>query len=1026
MKWRSIGPWRAGRCLAVTGVPNQPLTYYMGATGGGIWKTTDGGNTWISISDSSFHSSSVGALAVAASNTQIIYAGMGERDIRSDLSFGDGVYKTTNGGQSWHHIGLKKSYSIAALAVNPNNPDLVYAAAMGNTFVPNATRGLFRSSDGGKTWNRILFKNDSTGCVDVKIDPSNPLILYASLWQAYRTPYSLSSGGPGSGLYQSEDGGDTWKLLSQNPGMPKGILGKIICAVSPANGNRLYALVENKVDGGAFFRSDDGGTTWKLMTTQNDLTVRPWYFSNVVADPKDENVVYVENNQFWKSIDGGKTFASIANDHVDNHAMWINPNQPQNFIMGDDGGAEVTFNGGKTFSAEYLPTGEFYHVNLDNTFPYHIYGDQQDNSSICISSRSSLDTVIGADQWYQVAGGESGYIVPDPTHPNLVYGGGYMGMLNTYNKITQQFHDISPFPEDMSGHGSIDYKYRFNWTFPIVFSPFHPQTLYVTSQYVHRSRDGGESWKIISPDLTRNDPKTEQPSGGPINLDNTGAEAFPNIFAFAASSVQEGILWAGSDDGLIHISTNDGKDWVDVTPPTQLLPSKALISMIEPSQLFPGTAFVAATRYQLGDNTPYLLKTTNFGKTWELITAGLPAHMYTRCIREDPNDPQILYCGTETGIYLSFDLGMHWQSLQLNLPLTPVHDIQVQKRDEDLVIATHGRGFWILDDLTPLYQIKDSLINAHSFLFAPRFAYRTAGGQSLAKNIQAGTNAPNGALIHYYFAKKPLHPVQLIFLTQQGDTVISYSSNHDATGKLVPVKKGFYSSPITLVPAIPTANSGMNTFLWNLQYAPPVPPLGGAVTENPLIAPTAVPGNYKVQLLDGDSLLQTQIFPIQEDPRIKVSLGDLNRQLVFLKQINASISADYQAVNKIRNIKKQITQLLGSFTDSLGAQTLRKSATPFLDSMNQIEDVLIQPKSKAPEDPIRFPVQINDRLAGLAGSVASADAAPNPQEYELFRLLDGQLKTQLGKLRELLQLDIPPFNKKAASWHKMGISILIP
>ncbi|MGP8215480.1 MAG: WD40/YVTN/BNR-like repeat-containing protein, partial [Bacteroidia bacterium] len=544
MKWRCIGPFRGGRSLAGTGVYGDPLIYYFGATGGGVWKSIDGGDSWQSIQDSNFTSSSVGAIAVAKSNVNIIYAGMGEVAMRNNISFGDGVYKSTDAGKTWKHIGLKDSWAIGKIAVDPQNPDRVFVASMGKIFGGGGERGLYRSMDGGKNWQRLLYVDDSTGCVDVKMDPTNPLILYASMWQAHRTPYSLSSGGKGSGLYKSIDGGDTWKLISQNPGMPVGITGKVICTISAANPNRLYAIVESK--NGGVFRSDNAGKTWTVVSKQNDLTQRPWYFSGIYADPKNENTVYILNVEFWKSIDGGVTWAKVPNQHGDNHDMWINPDDPKNWIMCDDGSAEVTFDGGRTFTAPRIPTCQFYHVNLDNDFPYHLYGAQQDNSSIRIASRTAGAT-IGPDDWFPVAGGEAGYIVPDPANSDITYGGEYDGQLSTYNKKTDQYKYISVYPEQHDGEGAEVEKYRFQWTYPISFSPWNNHILYVTSNYVHRSSDNGQTWETISPDLTRHDPKTLKPSGGPITLDNTGAEVYATIFAFAESPAKQGVLWAGSD-----------------------------------------------------------------------------------------------------------------------------------------------------------------------------------------------------------------------------------------------------------------------------------------------------------------------------------------------------------------------------------------------------------------------------------------------------------------------------------------------
>ena len=608
LKWRNIGPFRGGRSLAVTGVPGDPLTYYAGTVGGGVWKTTDGGHTWSCISDSNFHSSSVGALAIAKSNINVVYAGMGEVEMRGNISFGDGVYKSTDAGKSWKHLGLSATNAIGTIVIHPQNPDLVYAAAMGKIWgpTPNKERGLFRSRDGGKSWEKILYVDDTTGCVDVKMDPVNPTILYASMWKAYRTPYSLSSGGNGSGLYKSKDGGETWKLISENPGLPKGLKGKIICTVSPVDHEKVWAIVENEQYG--VYKSNDGGETWNRVSTMNDLTQRPWYFSQLFADPKSVNTLYVLNVRFFRSIDGGVSWTSIPNNHGDNHDMWINPENTQNWIMGDDGGPEITFDDGKNFSAQHLPTSQFYHVNLDNDFPYNVYGPQQDNSSIKIKSRTAGENISNND-WKPVGGGEAGYIVPDLLNPAITYGGDYDGFMTTYNEKNDQTRVVSVYPEQNYGIGAEKYKYRFNWTYPISFSPHDPKCLYATSNIVHRSFDGGQTWENISPDLTRHDPKTLKASGGPITIDVTGTETYATIFAFAESPVKAGVLWAGSDDGLVNLSTDNGKTWTNVTPKN--LPDWSMISYTEPSHFDAGVCYLSATRYKSGDTHPYLLKTTD-------------------------------------------------------------------------------------------------------------------------------------------------------------------------------------------------------------------------------------------------------------------------------------------------------------------------------------------------------------------------------------------------------------------------------
>lgn len=1010
MKWRCIGPWRGGRSLAVCGVIQDNQTYYFGAVGGGIWKTTNGGKTWLCVSDSTFKSSSVGAIAVAPSDPNIIYAGMGEAEMRGNISFGDGIYKSADAGKTWKHIGLEKSYAIQNIIVHPQHPDLVYASCMGKIFGANPERGLYRSKDGGKMWEQILSVDDSTGCVDVKFDPTNPSILYASMWQAHRTPYSLSSGGKGCGLYKSVDGGNHWKNISQNPGLPVGILGKITVTVSPVNPNRVWAMVENAAAGG-LFRSDDAGEHWSQINTDKNLRQRPWYFSQIYADPQDANGIMVLNVGAWISKDGGKNFSRYNNNHGDNHDLWWNPNDARNWIMGDDGGGEVTFDGGKTFSDLDFPTAQFYHVSVDSDFPYSVYGCQQDNSSIKIKSRTE-NFNIGTGDWFPVAGGEAGYLVSDPLDPHTTYGGEYDGQMSKYNDFTRQYQYVNPYPETWIGSAAESKQYRFQWTYPIVFSPHNPKALFVTSQFVHRSFDGGNTWEILSPDLSRHDPKTMKVSGGPITKDNTGAEVYADIFAFAESYVQPGVFWAGSDDGLIHVSKDEGKHWDNVTIPSSQMGEWSLISIIEPSHFDAATCYVAATRYKSDDTKPYLFKTTDYGKSWKLITTGIPANDYTRCLREDPNQKGLLYAGTERGIYISFDDGGRWQSLQLNLPVTPVHDIQVQKRDKDLVIATHGRSFWILDDLTPLYQLNDQMKNASFFLFKPRDTYKMQGGSFSSPEMQTGENAPNGVLIHYYLKNKPKKELKLAFFTAKGDTIITYSSVKDKKGEPVKISKDFYEDKKMKRPGILPVDSGMNTFLWDMRY-PDATQVDGTniMWAGSVVGPRAAPGNYSVKMLIGDSLIAQQTFAIMKDPRLTTSDADFAAQSDLLMKINKKLSETHKAINDINKAIGQINSYLGNVSDTALASSLKKSVQPTIDSLNAIAEQLYNPKAKAIQDVLAFPIMLNDKLAGVGSVVSSADTRPTKASYDAFNDISRRIDVQLSKLKKILGEKIPEFNR---------------
>lgn len=1008
LRWRSIGPWRGGRSLAVCGVIDNPKVYYFGAVGGGVWKTEDGGQSWLPISDTAFKSSSVGAISVAPSDPNIIYVGMGEAEMRGNVSFGDGIYKSVDAGKSWKHYGLENSGAIQNIIIHPKNPDLVYASCMGKVFGSNKERGVYRTTDGGRNWQQILAKDDSTGCYDVKFDPNNPLIIYAALWQAHRTPYSLSSGGKGSGLYKSYDGGNTWSDISKKPGLPVGLLGKITVAISAMNSNRVYAMIEN--ENGGLFRSDDAGEHWSLINSDKNLRQRPWYFSQIYADPLNDDGLIVLNVEAWLSKDAGKSFSKINNHHGDNHDLWWNPKNSDNWIQADDGGGEVTFDGGKTFSELDFPTAQFYHVNLDNDYPYGIYGAQQDNTSIKITSRTDGYDIDEYD-WFPVAGGEAGYIVPDPRNPDITYGGEYDGQLSKYNKKNNQYQMISVYPETWIGSGAASKQFRFNWTFPITTSSHNPEALLVGSQFVHRSLDGGHSWEIISPDLTRNDPKTIGLSGGPITKDNTGAEVYADIFALAESSVKQGVLWAGSDDGLIHVSTDDGKNWSNVTIPSAQLPEWALISIIEPSHFKEGTAYVAATRYKSDDTKPYLFVTTDYGKKWKLIVNGIRPGDYTRCIREDPNKEGLLYAGTETGVYVSFDGGEHWQSLQLNLPNTPVHDLQIQKREMDLVIATHGRSFWILDDLSILYQLNQRIRSTDAQLFKPRNAYRTDGGSYYEPDMQSGENAPSGVLVHYYLKNKPVAEVKLQFLTSAGDSIITYSSTKDKSGEPLKISKEFYEDKKLKRNGILTADSGMNLFRWNMRY-PDAEKVEGTnvMWAGSIIGPRAIPGEYKVRMYLADSLIGEQTFSIIKDPRYSASDADYASQFELLMRINSKLSETHTAINKLNSAAKTMSAYLGNITDTAQAATFRKFLTPVLDSLTAIKGQLYQYKATAPQDILANPIMLNDKLAGIASVVSSADTKPTIASGEAYKDIAGRIDVQLKKLELIFETKIPEFN----------------
>ncbi|MEW6455232.1 MAG: glycosyl hydrolase [Acidobacteriota bacterium] len=1005
MEWRNIGPFRGGRSTAVAGHPDLPYTYYFGGTGGGVWKTEDGGITWVNVSDGFFKTGSVGAIAVAESDPNVVYAGMGERCPRGNVSHGDGVYKSTDGGKTWKNIGLTDSRHIGKIVVHPKNPDIVYVAAMGHIFGPNTERGVFRSKDGGKTWEKILYKDNKTGAVDLVIDPANSRILYAALWEVYRNPWSLNSGGPGSGLHKTTDGGDTWVELTKNPGLPKGIIGKIGIAVSPAKPDRIWAIIEAE-DGGVF-RSDDGGKTWRLMNRERKLRQRAWYYTHIYADPKDPETIYVLNTGFYKSIDGGKTFpTTISVPHGDNHDLWIDQNNPLRMINANDGGANVSYNGGLSWTDQDQPTAQFYHVIVDNQFPYHVYGAQQDNTTVGIASRT---TGLGIDRpdWYPVGGGESGYIAVRSDDPNIVYAGSYGGLITKYNHHTKEIQNISVWPDNPMGSGARDLKYRFQWTAPIFVSPHDSNILYIGGNHLFKSTDEGMSWEIISPDLTRNDKNKQGPSGGPITKDNTSVEYYCVIFALAESPDKKGVIWAGSDDGLIHVTKDGGKNWENVTP--KELPEWTLISIIDASPHDPATAYVVATRYKHDDFKPYIYKTYDYGKTWKKITNGIPENDFTRVVREDPNHKGLLYAGTETSVYVSFDDGENWQSLQLNLPIVPIHDLMVHPREKDLVVATHGRSFWILDDLTPLYQLSDEIAKSKMYLFKPRDTYRMRGRDFMFPRANIGKNPPNGTIIYYYFKDKPEQEVKLEILDAKGNLVKTFTSMPKDEQPTIPEEIRIFFGEVG-TQKVP-ADQGMNRFVWDLRYPDAVTVPGALLWAGTTRGAVAVPGTYQVRLKVGENSI-TQSFEVKQDPRIKTTAQEFQEQFDLLIKIRDKVSEAHEAVNQIRDIRKQLNDLIKRLKESASEKTLVESANVIIKKLSAIEEEIIQVKIESSQDALNYPIQLNAKLASLAGVVASADTKPTKQSYEVFDDLSSKLNAQLSKLKEVIDTDLAAFNQK--------------
>ncbi len=992
LQYRSIGPFRGGRSAACTGVPGKPMTFYFGAAGGGVWRTDDGGSTWRNISDGYF-GGSIGAIALAPSDPNTIYVGGGEVTVRGNVSHGEGVWKSLDGGKTWEHVGLEDSRHIPRLRVHPTDPNTVYAAALGHLYGPSQQRGVFRSTDGGHTWDRILFVSDEAGAVDLVIDPSNPRVLYAATWQVKRTPYSLESGGPGSGLWKSTDGGDHWTEISRNPGLPQeSLLGIIGVSVSPVDSNRVWAMVEAS-DGG-LFRSDDAGDTWVKVNDQRNLRQRAWYYTRVYADTQDVDQVYVLNVQFWRSADGGKSFSPISTPHGDHHDLWIDPDEPRRMVIADDGGAQITYNGGINWST-YMnqPTAQFYRVTTDHYFPYRIYGAQQDNSTVRIASRSPRGQ-IGERDWEPTAGGESGFLAVHPDNPEIVYGGSYGGYLARRNHETGENRDVNIWPDNPIGRAIRDVKYRFQWNFPIFFSPHDANTLYAAANVLFKSTDEGQSWTAISPDLTRNDPVKQGPSGGPITKDNTGVEVYCTIFAAAESHLEPGLLWAGSDDGLIHVSRDGGQNWSNVTPPE--LPEWSQINSLELHPTEPGGLYVAATRYKLDDFKPYLLKTTDYGQTWTMINRGIdPAH-FTRVIRADPGRAGLLYAGTESGMYVSFDDGANWQPFQMNLPIVPITDLAI--RENDLVVATQGRSFWVLDDLTLLHQWTDSLVKQPVHLFASRPVYRgMRGGRD--SSLTAGTNPPAGVGLRVWLRDLPeAEPVSLTINDAAGNPVQVWSSS--------PEKKS-RQNKLEL-------KAGMNSVDWDLRYQDAETFDGLVLWAGGTQGPTAVPGIYRAILQVGDDTQETE-FEVKGDPRITVTAGEYQQQFEFLIGIRDKLNETHRAIKKIRDVRSQIQALQKRLGDGEGNKPLVEQAGEIVKQLTTIEETLYQTKSQSNQDPLNFPIRLNNRLSALVGVVASSDGPPTRQSVEVHDLVVAEIDQNLAELKKIFDEEVVAFNNAVSA-----------
>ncbi len=1011
MEYRAIGPFRGGRSLTASGIPGDPKTYYFGSTGGGVWKSTDGAITWKPIFDKE-GSATIGGLAVSPSDPNVVYAGTGEGCIRGDAAQGDGVYKSIDAGKTWKNVGLKDSRAVGKLIVHPKNPDIAFVAALGHVYGPNAERGVFRTLDGGKTWTKVLYVDDKTGAIDVVFDPNNPNILFAAMWQVYRTPWSLESGGPGSGLYRSADGGSTWKKITPEQGLPKGIYGRIGVAVG-ANSDRVWALVETK-EGGGLYRSDDGGGKWALINGEHRLTQRAWYYMHVVADPKDANVLYVMNVEFVRSIDGGRTFNRIHVPHGDNHGLWIDPLDTNRMIQSDDGGATVSLDGGKSWTTqENQPTAQFYHVITDNQFPYYVYGAQQDNTTIAIASQGPEGS-IGRPEWYDVGGGESGYIAPDPRDPAIVYASGYQGNITRYDKHDGQLQDITVFPQLTDGKGAAILDHRFQWTSPVLISLHDPKVLYHAGERLFESTDNGMSWKAISGDLTRNDKTKQKPSGGPVNIDDTGTEFYDTIFAVAESPVEKGLIWAGADDGLVHVTRDGGKSWSDVTP--KEMPEWSRVSLIEASPQAAGTAYLAIDRHENDDLRPYIYKTADFGKSWTLITQGIPEGAFVRAVREDPVRNDLLFAGTQNGVFVSYDGGGKWQSLQLNLPMTPVHDLAV--KGDDLVVATHGRAFWILDDISPIRQHSEEIAAEAVHLYKPATALRLHSGRR-GPSATAGANPPNGAIL-YFAAKTKPKTAMLEVINAKGATVRSYSTERfvHLEGPLDPGDEKPHKEM--------EVKQGMNRLVWDLRYdaTPRVKDYYLYDYEGGSHGPMALPGKYTVKLtVDGKSY--TAPLELKMDPRVKTPLGELEKQLALGLEIRSQLTTVYGAVNQMLDLRAQIAGMRERVKG-----TAAESLIPAIDELEKklaaAEEPLINAKVSASEDSLAYPLGLDGDLAYLGDMVnGRADTAPTEAEYQEFKRLKGEVEERLLSWNVLRKNDVPALEKQAQA-KGVGAVFVVP
>ncbi|MDG1754524.1 MAG: hypothetical protein P8H65_06060 [Rhodothermales bacterium] len=964
LDYRLVGPYRGGRSAAVTGVPGKPLLYYMGTTGGGVWRTKDGGQSWSNLSDGYF-GGSIGAVAVSEWDNNVIYVGGGEKTIRGNVSHGYGMWKSTDAGKTWKSIGLGDSRHISRIRIHPRNSDLVYASVMGHLAGPNEERGVYRSKDGGDTWENILYVSDEAGAMDLVMDPSNPRVLYASMWEFYRSPYEMSSGGENSGLHRSTDGGDTWEeLTNQDNGLPGGTIGIIGVAISPVNADRVWAIIEHE-DGGVY-RSDNGGESWRRINTDRNLRQRAWYYTRIYAGTQDEDDVWVLNVGLWHSKDGGSEYERVRTPHGDHHDFWIAPEDADRLIVADDGGGQVSFDGGGNWST-YMnqPTAQFYRVHTDNNFPYRIYGGQQDNSTVRI-----LHTSTGRSErdWESTAGGESAWLASHPNDPDIVYGGSYGGSFSVVNHRTGQSRSINVWPDNPMGHGAEDFKYRFQWNFPIIISRHNSDAVLATSQHVHRSTDMGQSWDLISPDLTRNDPTTLGPSGGPITKDNTAVEYYATIFTLVEGE-EEGVIWTGSDDGLVHVTRDGGATWTNVTPPEKIFPEWMMVNDMVVDPFNPGGLYMAGTKYKSDDFTPYLYKTDDYGASWTKITDGIPADHFTRTIQADPERQGLLYAGTETGMYISFDDGASWQSFQQNLPIVPITDLEW--RDNDLVVATQGRAFWIMEDVMHLHHVS---------------AEDTEKPYTFHSPYVATLGAENSVRLRYWFAEdQEKGDVTMRILEEDGSIIRTYDDVD--------------------------AEAGVNQFNWNMGYEDAESFDGLVMWAGSVRGPQAVPGRYQARLIVGEDST-TVGFEIAPDPRSDTSLADLEEKFDFLIAVRDKLSETHKAIKQIRSLRNQVNDVLDRIPeDHVEADTINGFAQHMLDGMKEVEEALYQTKNRSGQDPLNFPIRLNNKLAAVGGVSSRGHFRPTDQAYAVRDELVAQIDEWLTKLADITSFQMSDFEE---------------